>query len=62
MMALLDINGRRDPWSSEDSMPPGCGMLGWLGRIGWVSREAPGGGGRMGGVEGKPGKGITFEI
>jgi hypothetical protein len=35
-MALLDINGRRGPWSCEDSMPQYRGMPGPGSRNGWV--------------------------
>jgi hypothetical protein len=42
-MALLDINGKRGPWSSEDSMPQCRGMPEQGSRSGWVGEQ-----GRMG--------------
>jgi hypothetical protein len=60
-MALLDINGRRGPWSWEGSMPQ-CSRIprqgsgnGWVGEQweeGWDRRFS----------EGKPGKGIILEM
>jgi len=49
-MALLGINGRRGPWSREDSFPQGRGMSGWggkkecMGGSGSTLMEARGGG------------------
>jgi hypothetical protein len=65
---LWDINGRRGPWSYEGLMSQCRGMprwgsrSGWVG--GWVSTLIEAGGGMMGWgfPEGKPGKGITFEM
>jgi hypothetical protein len=37
-MADSDINGKRDPWSWEGSMPQCGGMPGQGGRWEWVSR------------------------
>jgi hypothetical protein len=60
-ITLLVINGRRDPWSCEDSMPQCRGMaeagIGgeWVGEQGERRRD-------KGVLEGKPGKGITFEM
>jgi len=58
-MALSGISGRRGPWSCEGLMPQCRGMPGQGGRSGqkqgeeeW-DRRLP---------EGKPGKGITFEM
>jgi hypothetical protein len=54
------VNGKRDPWFCEDSMPTGgmpeprCGS-GWVGGQG-EGREDPGF------LERKLGKGITFEM
>jgi hypothetical protein len=53
-MALLDINGRRDPRVGEYHGRE-AGMVGWVGEQPHRSR-----GRRF--PEGKPGKGITFEI
>jgi hypothetical protein len=52
-MALFDINGKRGPWSCEGLMPQSRGC--WVGELweGERNREFS---------EGKPGKGITFEI
>jgi hypothetical protein len=58
-MALLVINGRRGPWSCEGFMPQYRGMPGpGMGVGGLGSR----GRGDRGFFEGKPGKGITFEM
>jgi hypothetical protein len=57
----LAINGRRDPWSCEGSMPQYRGMPGPGGRSGWVGEQGEGEGGR-GVLERKLGKGITFEM
>jgi len=68
-MALSGIIGRRDLWSCEGSMPQYRGMPGWgkteIGMGGQVrehphrSRERGMGWGL---VEGKPEKGLTFEM
>jgi hypothetical protein len=60
-MALLDINEKRGPpWSCEFSMPQYRGKPGPGSRSEWVGEQ---GGGRVKGFsEGKPGKGITFEM
>jgi hypothetical protein len=60
-MALLDISGRRGPWSSEGSMLQGREMPGQGSRSGWVGEQWEGGWER-GFLEGKPGKKITFEM
>ena len=58
-MALSDINWRKGPWSSEGSMPQCRGMpeqgreSEWVGEQGVWDRDFS---------EGKPGKGITFEM
>jgi hypothetical protein len=59
-MTLFGINGRRDPLFCEGSMPQYRGMPGWGGMSGWVVRRAPSL--KQGFLEGKPGKGITFEM
>ena len=66
-MALSGINGRGGPWSCEGSMPQCRGMLGRVRRKcmgGWGSTliKAGGGGWVREFVEGKPRKGITFEM
>jgi hypothetical protein len=46
-MALLGINGRRDPWFYDSLMPQYRGIPGWEGRNRWVGStliEAGGGG------------------
>jgi hypothetical protein len=60
-MALLDINGRIVPWSYEGSMPQCRRMPGQESRSGWVDAQGKGGWDR-GFLEGKPRKGLTFEI
>jgi hypothetical protein len=40
--ALLDINGRRGPWSCEGSMPQCKGMPGPGSRSGWVGEQGEG--------------------
>lgn len=55
------INGRRDPWSCEGSMPQCRGMSRPGSRSGWVGEQGEAGQDR-GFSEGKIGKGITFEI
>jgi hypothetical protein len=40
-MALLDINGRRDPWFCEVWMPQCRGLPGRGGRSGWVGGGTP---------------------
>ena len=55
------INGRRGPWSCEDSMPQYRGMPGPGSGSWWVGEQGDGGGDR-GFLEGKLGKGITFEM
>jgi hypothetical protein len=58
-MALLDINGKRGPWSCEGLIPQCRGIpRREVGVCGLVSRER----GNRGFSEGKPGKGITFEM
>jgi hypothetical protein len=42
-MALLDINGRRVPWSCDGSMPQCRGMPGWGSKSGWVGEQGFGG-------------------
>jgi hypothetical protein len=73
-MALLVINGRRDSWSCEDSMPQSRGMTRPGSESGWVGKQGEGEGIGFFVVaflfvcllfcffEGKPGKGITFEM
>jgi hypothetical protein len=60
-MDLLNINGRRDPWSCEGSMLQCRGIPGQASRSGWFGEQGEGGWDR-GFSEGKPGKGITFEM
>jgi hypothetical protein len=60
-MAQLIINGRRDLWSSDGSVPQYRGMPGPGSRSGWVGEQEEGGGDR-GFSEGKLGKGIAFEM
>jgi hypothetical protein len=60
-MALLVISRRKGSWSCEDSMPQYTRMTGQGSRSGWVSGQGEGRWGR-GFLEGKPGKGINFEI
>jgi hypothetical protein len=60
-MALLDMNGRRGPWSYEGSMSQCRGMPGQGSRSGWVDEQGEGGWDRRF-LEGKLGKGITFEM
>jgi hypothetical protein len=63
-MALLDISGRSSPWVWAGSMPQYSGIPGLEGRNRWVGggwgveRQGEG----MGIPEGRPGKGITFEM
>jgi hypothetical protein len=57
----LVINGRRDPWSCEGSMPPYRGMPGPGSRSLWVDEQGKWGVDRKA-SEGKLGKGITFEM
>jgi hypothetical protein len=61
MMALSVINGRQGPWSCEGSMPQYKGMPGPGRGSGWVGEQGDRVGDR-GFSEGKPGKGITFEM
>ena len=66
-MALLDINGRRVSWSREDWMLhcPGNARTGeweWMGWWGNTLIEAGKGEMGQGVLEGKPEKGITFEM
>ena len=55
------VNGRRNPWSCEDSMPQCREMPGQGSGSGWVGEQGEGRWNR-GFLEGKPGKGITFEM
>ena len=55
------VGGMRGPWSCEGSMPQYRGMPGPGSRIGWVGDQGERGRGR-GFLDGKPGKGITFEM
>jgi hypothetical protein len=60
-MALLDINGRRVPWSCEGSMAQ-CRVIPGQGTgSGWVGEQGEGGWDRRF-WEGKPGKEISFEM
>jgi hypothetical protein len=66
-MALLDINGRRGPWSCEGSMPQfkeyqsrKAGVNGWV-KV--QPHRSRGKGNGVGGfLKGKLGKGITLEM
>jgi hypothetical protein len=60
-MAYSVINRRRGPWSYECSMPQYRGMPRPGSRSGWIGEQGEEGG-NSGFSEGKPGKGITFEI
>jgi len=66
-MALLDINWRGH-WSCEGLMPQCRGLPGQGGRREWMDRwgntpiETGEGGMSWGVLEGKLGKGITFEL
>ena len=55
------INGRRGPWSCEGSMPQCRGMPRQRSRSKWVGEQGVEGGDREF-SEGKPGKGIRFEM
>ena len=55
------INGRRAPWSCEGSMPQYRGMPRSGSGSGWVGEQGEEGEDR-GFLEGKLGKGITFEM
>jgi hypothetical protein len=57
----LNINGRRDPWAWEGLMPQCRRMPGQGSVSGWVCEQGEGEWDR-GFSEGKPGKGITFEM
>ena len=61
-LVQLVINGKRGPWSYECSMSMYNGMPGLGSRSGWVfeqhKEERKGGGG----LKGKLGKEITFEM
>jgi hypothetical protein len=60
-MALWDINEKRGPWFCEGLMSQCRGMPGPGSGSRWVGEQ--GKGGRVRGFsEGKPGKGITFEM
>ena len=62
-MDLLDINGKRGPGSCEGSMPQCRGMPGQgMGVGGLVSSGWGDGIGFFFFLEGKPGKGVTFEM
>ena len=54
-MALLDINGRRGPWSCEGSMPQCRRMPGPESKSGWAGEQGEREG--LWFLEGKPGKG-----
>ena len=58
---LAVINGRRDPWSCEGSMPQYRGIQGPGSRSRWVGDQREGRRDRRF-LEGKPGKGLTFEM
>jgi hypothetical protein len=58
-MALLIINGRRGPWSSECLMPQCSGMLRTISRRGWFSEQCEGGGDKVF-TERKQGKRIIY--
>jgi hypothetical protein len=58
---VLVINRRRGPWSCEGSMPQYKGIYGPGSRSGWVGEQGEGGEDR-GFLEGKLGKGMTFEM
>ena len=60
-MTVSGINGRRGPWSCEGSIPKYRGMPGPGSGRGWVGEQGEKGGDR-GFLEGKPGKGIKFEM
>jgi hypothetical protein len=60
-MALLIINGRRGPWSCEVLMPQCSEIPGPGSRSGWVGEHREWGWDK-GFSEGKPGKGLTFEM
>jgi len=60
-MALWVINGRRGPWSCEDSMSQCREITGPGSGNGRVGEQGDGGGDRQF-SEGKPEKGITFEM
>jgi hypothetical protein len=60
-MALLDINGRNGSWPSVASMPQCSGMAVHGSRSEWVV-DLVQGRWDWGYLEGKPGKGITFEM
>jgi hypothetical protein len=60
-MALWDINGRRGPWSCEGPIPQYRGLPGQGIGSGWVGEQGKEKWDRMF-SEGKPGKGITFEM
>jgi hypothetical protein len=63
---MSGINGRRGPWTCEGPMshcrgiPRHGGRSGWLG--GGNSFIEAGGGGLDRGLEGRPRKGLTFEM
>jgi hypothetical protein len=58
-MALMVINGWRGPWFREGSMPQS--YTGSGSRSGWVGEQGEGDWERRF-LEGKPEKGITFEM
>jgi hypothetical protein len=60
-MALSDINGSRGSWSCEGYTPQCRGMPGQGSRSGWVGEQEEEGWDKRS-SEGKPGKGITFEM
>jgi hypothetical protein len=60
-MALLDINGRKGPWSCEGLIPQCRGMPEQGNRSGWVGEQGEGEGDREF-SDGEPGNGITFEM
>jgi hypothetical protein len=61
------MSGRKGPWSCEELIPQCKEMPRPGSRSGCVGEQGEGEGDRgrekgIGGLEGKPGKGITFEI
>jgi hypothetical protein len=58
---MRDKKNWRGPWSCEGSMPQYRGMPGPGSRSGWIGEQGKAGEDR-GFLEGKPGKGTTFEM